>query len=118
MEDNLYIFKAKCINIVDGDTIDCEIDLGFNLKSTQRVRLHGINTYELRSKDILEKARAFEARDLLRILILDKDIYIQTYKADSFGRYLAKVYIDDLLINDTLLNQKLAVPFMTNTSIY
>ena len=53
--DKLYNYKAKLVRVVDGDTIDAEIDLGFGVFIKQRIRLYGIDTPESRTKDLEEK---------------------------------------------------------------
>lgn len=63
--NNPYIYKAKIINVVDGDTVDATIDVGFKMTTVQRLRLLGINTPEKNSKDIFEKSRAIIAKDWL-----------------------------------------------------
>lgn len=121
---NEYIFKATCTNVVDGDTIDCTIDVGFKMTTKQRLRLHGINAAEMHAKDPEERALAKQAKDFLLDLLLNEQVYIQTYKSDSFGRYLAKVMLpvadkpgEFYLVNDTLLDLKLARPFMTDSQL-
>ena len=52
----MYIYKAKCLRVVDGDTIDAQIDLGFDTHKVIRIRLVGINAAESRTKDLEEKA--------------------------------------------------------------
>ena len=53
----MYEYKAKLVRVVDGDTIDCEIDLGFDITVRQRVRFAGINAPESRTRDLEEKKR-------------------------------------------------------------
>lgn len=117
-----YIFKAHCINVVDGDTIDCELDLGFHLKSIHRFRLYGVNTPELHDKDLAIRAKANAAKDYTTDHVLGKDIMVQTYKSDVFGRYLAKVFIPNNdteyeCLNDLLIQDGMAIPFMTDTDL-
>ena len=119
-----YTFRAKCVNVVDGDTVDCLIDVGFGLHTKQRLRLHGVNTPEKRSKDPLEKELAKIAENYVSQTILDKDVLVQTYKDDSFGRYLARVYIlseDEAgvyaCLNDLLIENGLGVLFMEDTDL-
>ena len=119
-----YTFRGKCVNVVDGDTVDCLIDVGFGLHTEQRLRLHGVNTPEKRSKDPLEKELAKIAEKYTAQMILDKDVLVQTYKDDSFGRYLAKVYIlgegdtgEYTCLNDLLIDNGLGVAFMDDTDL-
>lgn len=119
-----YIFKATCTKVVDGDTIDCTVDLGFQMTTKQRFRLHGINTPELHSKDPLLKERARAAKDFLTDLVLNETLMVQTYKSDAFGRYLAKIFIpiadrpsEYTLVNDLMIVAGFAEPFMVETSL-
>ncbi|MEK6882381.1 MAG: thermonuclease family protein [Nanoarchaeota archaeon] len=104
----LYLYKAKIINIVDGDTIDAEIDVGFKLKTVQRLRLLGVNTAETHSKDLDQKLLAKQATEFTSKL-LDKNVIIQTEKSDAFGRYLAKVFYIENGIEKDLSNELLVL---------
>lgn len=117
-----YVFKALGIRTIDGDTIVCELDHGFNMRSTQYLRLWGVNTPEKNSTNINEKQRAYEATEFTASFTDGRDILVQTYKSESFGRYLAKVFIPQgdgeyLCLNDMLIAEGLAEPFMTNTDL-
>jgi len=99
----MYNYKAKVLDIYDGDTMTVEIDLGFTIKFTAKLRLLGIDTPEIRSKDQTEKALAYEARDYLRNLLLNKEVTINTTKKGKYGRYLATIFYNNININDELL---------------
>lgn len=88
IEDNLYTFKAKCTNVVDGDTVDVTIDFGFHVWANRRLRLLNVDTPERGHENYTE------ATDFVKSKILNKDVLVQTYKDDSFGRYLANVYFE------------------------
>jgi micrococcal nuclease len=98
----------KVLKIVDGDTIDVDIDLGFNVSFTQRVRLAGIDTPESRTTDLKEKALGLESKEYLKNLLdTAQEIVIQTEKPDSsekYGRILGWLFIND---EDTSLNEKM-----------
>jgi micrococcal nuclease len=105
----MYEYRVKkVLKIVDGDTIDVDIDLGFNVSFTQRVRLAGIDTPESRTTDLKEKALGLEVKEYLKHLLEDaEDIVIQTEKPDSsekYGRILGWLFIND---EDTSLNEKM-----------
>jgi micrococcal nuclease len=91
-----YVREVK--NVVDGDTIDVVIDLGFNVLFEQRVRLAGIDTPESRTSDKTEKALGLEAKEYLKKHIkAAKNVVIRTEKMDSsekYGRILGWVYLD------------------------
>lgn len=89
-----YTYKAHIKRIVDGDTIDVELDIGFNLCFKTKLRLSGVNTPELKSKNPVEREKAEAARAYVESQLLDKTVFITTEKSDAFGRYLAVVYLE------------------------
>jgi len=93
----MYEYKAKVHRIIDGDTIDVVIDLGFEMSSRQRLRLYGIDTPEVRTRDLEEKARgkAAKARLLQMINGCKREVIIQTLKRGKYGRILAKILNPD-----------------------
>lgn len=107
----MYIYKAIVIKVYDGDTITVNIDLGFGVSKTERLRLYGINTPEVRGTERIE---GLKSRDWLRTLILNKEIIVKTYrdKKGKYGRYLADIYIESdtgtININDWLVRENLA----------
>lgn len=95
----MYEYKAVIVNVVDGDTFDMNVDLGFNIHIHERVRLLDIDTPENRGaekklgKAVTQYAKKhFEGKEV--ILRSSKN------KTDSFGRWLAEVYIDNLNIKE------------------
>lgn len=86
IKDNLYIFKGFCDNVVDGDTIDVILDFGFEVSAKRRLRILDVDTPERGQKNYKE------ATEFTRNLVENKNILVQTYKSDVFGRYLAKVF--------------------------
>ena len=107
----MYTYRAKVIKVYDGDTITVEIDLGFNIKITEKLRLIRINTPEVRGE---ERERGLISRDRLRELILNKEIIIKTNKdkKGKYGRYLGEVIYEGeygtINVNDWLVNEGLA----------
>lgn len=105
----MYEYQAHCTNVVDGDTIDVVIDLGFSISHTLRVRLAGIDTPER------GQAGYQLAKETLRSLVLDQDLTIRTQKdrQEKFGRYLAELVLPATgqLVNQVLLDQGLAQPY-------
>jgi micrococcal nuclease len=95
----MYEYRVKSvIAVVDGDTIDVDIDLGFDISITKRVRLAGIDTPESRTTDKVEKALGLEVKELLKKKLKEaKQIVIRTEKPDStekYGRVLGWLYLD------------------------
>lgn len=106
-----YRYKAKVTDVYDGDTITCDIDLGFNfIWKNQKVRLFGINTPEIRTKDKAEKEKGIIARAFLSKLILNKEIILKSHKdkTGKFGRILGTIYIHDININMSLIENGMA----------
>lgn len=85
----MYEYYVKSVNkVVDGDTIDVTIDLGFDIHYSSRVRLAGIDTPESRTRDLEEKKLGLEAKEYLKNrLKFAKNIIIKTEKLDSTGKY-------------------------------
>lgn len=110
-----YIYKAKIVNVVDGDTVDAIIDVGFQITMAQRLRVNRINTPETNSKDELIKAKALAAREFTSQALLNKEVIVSTRKSDAFGRYLAEIYYlengEQKNLSDVLLTQGLAVVY-------
>lgn len=107
----MYEYRCKIVKVVDGDTVDCEIDLGFHIYTVQRVRLLGIDTPELNSRDEAERELAKEAKQFV-VDLADAVNRIKTVldKTDKYGRILGTLYIDgnDHSINEMLLTEGLA----------
>ena len=116
-----YVRKVE--NVVDGDTIDVLIDLGFDILFASRVRLAGIDTPESRTKDLAEKALGLEAKEYLKKALKDaKSVVIKTEKMDSsekYGRILGWVYIngDTVSLNDMMINDGYAWGYLGDTKV-
>ena len=120
----MYEYRVKKINnIVDGDTIDVDIDLGFDVSFSQRVRLAGIDTPESRTSDKFEKTLGIEAKEYLKKKLKDaKDVVIKTEKPDSsekYGRILGWLYVDGdtVSVNDHMIEDGYAWGYMGETKI-
>lgn len=109
----MYEYKALVTRVVDGDTIDAEVDLGFGMYTKQRFRLAGIDTPETRTRDRKEKAAGLEAKKVVTDMILGKRITVQTDKAGKFGRYLAYIILNDgTNLNEYLVENGYAEEYM------
>lgn len=105
----MYEYYADIKSIYDGDTVRADIDLGFGVKlENQPLRFYGINAPEITGE---LKNEGLISRDKLREKILGKRVIIRTYKdsKEKYGRYLATVILDGVIINDWLVENKLAV---------
>ena len=105
---NRFFYEAKVLNVVDGDTLDLMVYLGFNVHHRIRVRLHGINTPESKTKDIKEKELGLKAKDYTKDWITrHHQVFVSTVKdkKEKFGRILANIYSDE--VKTVSLNESL-----------
>ena len=116
-----YVRKVE--GVVDGDTIDVLIDLGFDILFSSRVRLAGIDTPESRTKDLKEKALGLESKEYLKKALKDaKSVVIKTEKIDSsekYGRILGWIYVNDdtVSLNDMMINDGYAWGYLGDTKV-
>ena len=116
-------YVRKIENVVDGDTIDVLIDLGFDIMFKSRVRLAGIDTPESRTRDLAEKALGLESKEYLNKTLKDaKSIIIKTEKMNSsekYGRILGWLYIngDTVSVNDMMINDGYAWGYLGDTKV-
>ena len=120
----MYEYRVKKVtSVVDGDTIDVDIDLGFNVSFSQRVRLAGIDTPESRTTDKFEKSLGLEAKEYLKTKLKDaKEVIIKTEKPDSsekYGRILGWLYVDGntISINDQMIEDGYAWGYLGDTKV-
>ena len=116
-------FVKNVTSVVDGDTIDVVIDLGFDIMFASRVRLAGIDTPESRTTDKAEKVLGLESKEYLKKYLKDaKSVIIKTEKMDSsekYGRILGWVYVngDTVSLNDKMINDGYAWGYLGETKI-
>ena len=120
----MYEYHVKKVtNVVDGDTIDVDIDLGFSVSFSQRLRLAGIDTPESRTTDKIEKALGLESKDYLKTKLKDaKEVVVKTEKPDSsekYGRILGWVYVDGSTksINEMMIEDGYAWGYLGETKV-
>ena len=116
-------FVKEVTKVVDGDTVDVIIDLGFDIMFSSRVRLAGIDTPESRTTNKVEKALGLESKEYLKKNLKDaKSIVIKTEKMNSsekYGRILGWLYINDDTesINDKMINDGYAWGYLGETKV-
>jgi micrococcal nuclease len=116
-------YVKEIIKVVDGDTIDVDIDLGFDISFTSRVRLSGIDTPESRTLNKMEKALGLEAKAYLKNKINSaKNIVIKTEKINSsekYGRILGWLYLDNsaVSVNEQMILNGYAWKYMGDTKV-
>ncbi len=105
--NNPYTYKAKLIRVIDGDTIDLQVNLGFNIFVRERFRFAEINAFEI-STEKGKLAKAFVER---RFAENNNECLIKSEKQGKYGRWLAWIYFDDSdkTLNEELVEQDLAV---------
>ena len=110
-----YIYRGKLERVVDGDTIDALIDVGFDIWIKKRIRYSGIDTWESRTRDLEEKAKCLEAKARNKELLMEvssKSGYfrLKSFGVGKYGRVLGEIYIEDkegkqYNINETLISE-------------
>ena len=106
-------YECKITKVVDGDTVDALINLGFNVILRQRVRMHGIATPESRTTNLEEKARGLAAKARLEELLQETDyrVILRSYGLGKFGRCLGELLSDGRSINQLLVEEGHAVAY-------
>ena len=117
----MYEYKCKIVRVVDGDTVDVDIDLGFGIwMHKERIRLHGIDTPESRTRDLEEKKYGLLAKEQIRFFLPEgsmQTLVTVRDKAGKFGRILGKFKIFDskndceTTINDWMIQEHHAAPY-------
>jgi micrococcal nuclease len=108
-----YIYKALVLRVIDGDTIDCEVDVGFRMTTVQRLRLARINCPEMNGPS---SAAGIEAKKWVSNAVAGTMVIVETSKDDAFGRWLAEVYYknsngEEFNLSSDLLRFGHAVPY-------
>jgi micrococcal nuclease len=115
----LYTYRAVVDRVVDGDTVDCTIDLGFDIHIKQRVRLYGIDAPETRTKDLEEKKQGTKSKRWLQEQVEGKAVMLESEKFNrgKYGRVIGTIHIGSeeppsiVNINKLMLELGLAEPY-------
>ena len=109
----MYEYRCKIRRVVDGDTVDIDIDLGFGVwLHKERVRIYGIDTPESRTRDKEEKKYGLMAKEFVKQFVKGDSIKLTTQKYDAkgkFGRILGDIIVDNRSLSDTMIQEHHAV---------
>lgn len=114
----MYTYSAFCVRVVDGDTLDLDVDLGFGVHKHDRFRISGINTPETFGvkKESQEYAEGMKAKNRLEELVTGKELIVKTEKdkKGKYGRYIANIIIEltgedvgEILVKEGLAERKI-----------
>ncbi|AMM45036.1 endonuclease [Bacillus phage SP-15] len=108
-DDRLWRYPViEVTKVVDGDTLDASLDMGFSLVSKERFRLNYIDTYELRDSDPIKKELAYSAKRFMEEMMLSSisPVIIRSVKTEKYGRWLGDIYLSDGTYVNELLVEK------------
>ncbi len=111
----MYEYNATIIRVIDGDTVEAVIDLGFATSFRNTFRLFGIDTPELTSHDTAVRELAKRAKSRLVELIEGKTVLVRTHKPDKYGRWLVEIKTPDITlgtVNSQLIAEGFAKPYL------
>ena len=97
-------YQCELIKVVDGDTIDCYIDLGFNMKTKKRVRYMGIDTWESRTRDLEEKKKGLAAKARNKELLEAGVFKLKSFGTGKFGRVLGEIFVSPDYVESTSMS--------------
>jgi len=104
-----FRYKAFVDLVVDGDTVDVTLDLGFKTLRKECMRLYGVDTPESRTKNVQEKMHGIIVKQYVKEQLEGKTVVLESVKQEKFGRYLANIYLPDgSCINKTLVEKGMA----------
>lgn len=98
-------YEAELIKVLDGDTIDCYIDLGFNIKIKKRIRYMGIDTWESRTRDLEEKKKGLAAKARNKELLEVGKFKLISFGTGKFGRVLGEVFVSPDYVGQNITEQ-------------
>ena len=104
----MYTYNAKLDRVVDGDTIDALVDLGFDTWKKVRIRMHGIDAWESRTRDLEEKEKGLDAKNRLIELLEgnQNEFILVSHGVGKFGRCLGEIFKEnEVSINRQLINE-------------
>ena len=109
----MFKYNAKVERVVDGDTVDALVDLGFSTWKKVRIRMMGINTPESRTRDLEEKARGLAAKQFVKDTLAkhENSFILQSHGVGKYGRCLGEIILNKVNLNDLLITEGHAVKY-------
>ena len=112
----MYTYKAKLVRVINGDSLDIEFDLGFDIIIKQRLKLYGIDTPDSRSTNVDIKQKGLDVRQrLMELLTTEFKVETMLNKRGKYGRILGKIYViangNEVCINELLVDEGLAIRY-------
>ncbi len=111
----MFRFNARLVRVVDGDTIDADIELGFSVFMRDRIRLMGIDTPESRTRNLQEKSWGLAAKHRLIELLAEANgeftLVTEDMEKGKFGRVLGTIEVNGKDANQTLIEENFAIPY-------
>lgn len=102
---DLFNYKCELIRVIDGDTLDAFIDLGFNVKIKKRIRLMGVDTWESRTRNLEEKKKGLIAKQFTKDFLKEGKFTVRSHGVGKFGRLLGSIFIDKKCLNTVLIKE-------------
>ena len=102
-------YEGELIKVLDGDTIDCYIDMGFDIKIKKRIRYMGIDTWESRTRDLDEKKKGLAAKARNKELLEAGSFKLKSFGTGKFGRVLGEIFVSPEYVGDHI-NECIASP--------
>ncbi len=106
-----YIYICEIVKVVDGDTIDCAVSLGFDVSVRQRIRLYGVDAPESRTRDLEQKKYGKASKKFVKEFLDSDYILLKTREKGKYGRYLGDFCVGDKWLCDELIKAHHAVPY-------
>ena len=101
-----YRYKDCIVDrIIDGDTVDLRINLGFSIFVKKRIRFHGIDAWESRTRDLEEKAKGLLAKERLKELLVGGKCDLESHELGKYGRVIGVLLVDGVDINQQLVEE-------------
>ncbi len=101
-------YSCKLVRVVDGDTCDAMIDLGFNVWVKERIRFYGVDTWESRTRDLEEKKKGLAAKAFTKEILATSDsgkFLLKSHGVGKYGRVLGEIFVkgQDKSVNELLI---------------